>query len=155
MLFLLLTLIPSILAGPMQQICYSQREICNQVTADYRSLVSGQSFSAKAFWSSALTTNVGSCGYNPSSLSTHLIALPIQFMPMSAIPNICNPNCNFLCGLCLRVRNTATGASTTVRIVDTALTTQLSVVLSSQAFTDIGGNLNNGVINIVFEGSSC
>ena len=139
----------------LQQICASLPAFCNQGTSEYYALISGQTFNARANWSSNISNNTGSCGYNPSSLGAYLVALPIEFMFMSANATVCDANCNFLCGRCVRVRNRNNGASIVVQIVDTALTYDSVIILSPAAFTSLGASLNAGVINVDFTYTSC
>lgn len=135
--------------------CNSLPAVCYQPTNEYNLLIGGRTFSGIAYYTDALTRNTGSCGFFPQRSNTFLIAMPTPFMFMSYLPNVCNPNCDPLCGSCVLITNTQTNRAVVATVVDTATTDRIAPVLSTDAFLALGGNLQNGSIPITMHITSC
>ena len=131
--------------------CSALADLCKEPTDELLSLKAGEVFEAVAFYSDRMVQDLGSCGYVTSTIPEFKIALPTPFMYMSGMPDICNPNCNILCGLMLTVTNVANGAQITAMITDTALTEEMAVVLSRNAYEALGGSVDNGRIVVTFK----
>lgn len=148
-------LIALVTATNIRSICASLPASCYVETSEYSQLVGGATFQGTASYSDELHTNVGSCGYPPSSLPAHLVGLPLPFMFMSDAPTVCNPNCNLLCGRCVQITNLGNGLSIIAQVIDTSNTRSAAIVLSRSAFTALGTDPLVGRMNVAFKIASC
>lgn len=122
---------------------------CRSPTIEYNSLNIYTSFNGIAYWSERISYDPVSCDINVQNVSEYVVGLPFPFMFMSRLSDECDTSCNYLCGQKIHITNTATGKSLYAKVVDTAATESMAIVLSKAAFTALGANLGDGVIKDV------